>query len=188
MREPVATPWARSRESLAAVMSYANDMPTTTRALPRADAASGPTRASGGTRATPELASSLRIGVMRLGRRLRAERADTGLTLTQLATLATLERLGPTSPGALAAHEKVRPPSMTRVLASLEAQGLIDRVDHPSDRRQVVVSITDSARALLRDDRRQREAWLSRRLAELSPEERAVLRAAAPILDRLATA
>jgi DNA-binding MarR family transcriptional regulator len=77
---------------------------------------------------------------------------------------------------------------MTRVLASLEAQGLLDRVDHPSDRRQVVVSITDSARALLRDDRRQREAWLSRRLAELSPEERAVLRAAAPILDRLATA
>lgn len=138
--------------------------------------------------ATTELASSLRIGVMRLARRLRAERADTGLTLTQLATLASLERLGPTSPSQLAAHEKVRPPSMTRVLASLEELGLVWRTDHPTDGRQVVVSITEPARVLLHQDRRRREEWLARGLAELTPDERVLLRRAASVLDRLANA
>ena len=135
-----------------------------------------------------ELASGLRMGVMRLARRLRAERADTGLTLTQLATLATLERLGPTSPSALAAHEKVQPPSMTRVLATLESHGLVVREPHPTDGRQVVVRATAAARRLLREDRRQREAWLARRLAELSAPERDLLQRALPLLDRLASA
>jgi DNA-binding MarR family transcriptional regulator len=135
-----------------------------------------------------ELASGLRMGVMRLARRLRSERADTGLTLTQIATLASLERLGPTSPGALAAHEKVQPPSMTRVLATLEEQGLVVREPHPTDGRQVVVRVTATARRLLRDDRRRREAWLSRQLADLTASERDVLQRALPLLDRLATA
>jgi DNA-binding MarR family transcriptional regulator len=140
------------------------------------------------TAATAELASSLRIGVMRLARRLRSERADTGLTLTQLATLASLQRLGPTTPGALAAHEKVQPPSMTRVLASLEAEGLVTREPHPSDRRQIVVSLTPPARQLLHKDRRQREAWLACRLNELPPDDRALLNRATVLLDRLSSA
>lgn len=135
-----------------------------------------------------ELASALRISVMRLSRRLRAERTETGLTLTQLSTLAALERHGASTPGMLADHEKVQPPSMTRILAGLEAQGLVARSPHPTDRRQVVVAATPAALRLLRADRRQREEWLSRQLAALSADEREVLRAVAPLLERLADA
>ena len=146
-------------------MSYANDMPTLTN--------------------TAELASVLRVSVMRLSRRLRAERADSGLTLTQIATLATIDRHGPLTPRELADHERVQPPSMTRVLAVLEERGLIDRTPHPEDGRQHLVSLTGAARDLLREDRRRREAWLARRLAELSPDEREVLHSAAPIIERI---
>lgn len=130
------------------------------------------------------LASSLRISVARLARRLRAQGSD-GVSASQLATMATLERHGPQAPSALAEHEKVQPPSMTRIVATLEAHGLVSRSAHPRDRRQAVVAITDAGRERLRADRRRREAWLSRRLAELSPEDLEVLRAAAPVLDRL---
>jgi DNA-binding MarR family transcriptional regulator len=134
---------------------------------------------------TAELASSLRVSVMRLSRRLRYERADFSLSLTQIATLATLERHGPSTPRELAEHEKVQPPSMTRVLAGLEESGLIDRTPHESDGRQHLVSLTQAARDLLREDRRRRDAWLARRLAELTQEERDLLRAAAPVIERL---
>ena len=137
---------------------------------------------------TAELASTLRVSVMRLTRRLRAERSDDGLSLTQLATLGTLERHGPLTPRELAAHEKVQPPSMTRILAGLEDRGLIERTPHDTDGRQHVVTLTRAARNLIRDDRRRREAWLARRLAELSPEDREVLRAAAAVMDRLTEA
>ena len=137
---------------------------------------------------TSELASTLRVSVMRLTRRLRAERSDDGLSLTQLATLGTLERHGPLSPREVAAHEKVQPPSMTRILAGLEDRGLIERTPHETDGRQHVVSLTPAARDLIRDDRRRREAWLARRLSELSVEDREVLRAAAAVMDRLTEA
>lgn len=146
-------------------MSYAYGMPTMTK--------------------TAELASVLRVSVMRLSRRLRAERLDEGLTLTQMATLGTLERHGPLTPRELAGHEKVQPPSMTRILAGLEERGLIARTPHATDGRQHLVSLTADARALIREDRRRREAWLARRLAELTPDERDILRRAAPVIDRL---
>ena len=124
------------------------------------------------------------MSVMRLTRRLRAERPDIGLSLTQIATLATLDRHGPMTPREVADHERVQPPSMTRVLAVLEERALIARTPHPSDGRQHLVSLTAAAPDLLREDRRRREAWLALRLAELTPEERDLLRAAAPIIDR----
>ena len=132
------------------------------------------------------LASRLRLSVMRLARRMRAERADTSLTLTQLAALATLERHGPLTPGELAAQERVQPPSMTRIVASLQEAGLVLRRPHPTDGRQVLLEAAPAAVALLREDRRRREAWLARRLAELDDDDRAVLRRAAHVLDRLA--
>jgi DNA-binding MarR family transcriptional regulator len=132
------------------------------------------------------LASALRLAVMRLARRMRSERADTSLTLTQLAALATVERHGPLTPRELAAAERVQPPSMTRIAASLEAAGLLTRTAHPSDGRQVLLAISPAGIALLREDRRRREAWLAQRLRELDPEERDVLRRAAEVLDRLA--
>ena len=134
---------------------------------------------------TAELASTLRVSVMRLSRRLRAERLQTDLSLNQLATLGTLDRHGSLTPRELAAHERVQPPSMTRVLAGLEERGLILRTPHQSDGRQHLVSLTADARTLLKEDRRKREAWLAQRLAELTQEERDVLRAAAPVIERL---
>ncbi|PZS30377.1 MAG: MarR family transcriptional regulator [Pseudonocardiales bacterium] len=137
------------------------------------------------TRTDSELASVLRMSVMRLARRLRAHRLDSGLSLTQLAALATLERHGAMSPGDLAEHEKVQPPSITRVLALLESRGLTTRAQHPTDGRQQIVTLTKQGKALLSEDRRKRTAWLARQLTLLSAEERALLRAAAPVLERL---
>jgi len=134
---------------------------------------------------TAELASELRISVMRLTRRLRAERPDIGLSLTQISALGTIDRHGPMTPREVADHEGVQPPSMTRVLALLEDRGLIVRIAHPSDGRQQLVSLARAGHDLLREDRRRREAWLALRLAELSPAERAVLYAAVPIIDRI---
>jgi DNA-binding MarR family transcriptional regulator len=137
---------------------------------------------------TAELASSMRVSVMRLSRRLRVERADHGLTLTQISVLATLDRHGPLTPRELAQHERVQPPSMTRTLAGLEERGLIVRTPHASDGRQHLISLAPPAAALLREDRRRRDAWLAQRLAELTQAERDVLRAAAPIFDRITSA
>ena len=132
------------------------------------------------------LASTLRLGVMRLARRLRAQRADTALTLSQLAALSTLDTHGALSPGELAAHEKISPPSMTRLLAALEAGGLVVRTAHPTDGRQVLLEVSPAGQALLREDRRRRDVWLAQRLKDLAPDELEVLTRAAGILDRLA--
>ena len=137
---------------------------------------------------TAELASSMRVSVMRLSRRLRVERADHGLTLTQISVLATLDRHGPLTPRELVQHERVQPPSMTRTLAGLEERALIVRTPHASDGRQHLISLAAPAAALLREDRRRRDAWLAQRLAELTQAERDVLRAAAPIIDRITSA
>ncbi|HSI94197.1 MAG TPA: MarR family transcriptional regulator [Jiangellaceae bacterium] len=133
------------------------------------------------------LASALRIAVMRLARRLRNEREDVSLTLTQLSTLGTLARLGPLPLGELAAAERVQPPSMTRIVSGLEERGLAVREADPKDRRLVIVRLADEGKALLAADRRRRDAWLNHRLRELSPDERAVLRQAVPVLEKLAS-
>lgn len=134
------------------------------------------------------LASALRLSVMRLARRMRAERADTTLSLSQLAALATVERLGPLTPGELAQQERVQPPSMTRIVQTLHDAGLVTRTPHPTDGRQALLEVTQQGRALLREDRRRREAWLAHRLDELGEGDRQALRAAVDVLDRLAGA
>lgn len=137
----------------------------------------------------PGLATSLRISVSRLARRMRAERAAQGLqpelSDTQLAALAALEKHDGMTPGELAEHEKVQPPSMTRVVAALEGRGLVRRTPHPTDRRQAVLIVTDQGRDFVQQVRQLREAWLALRLQELTPEDRAVLEAAVPLLARL---
>lgn len=139
---------------------------------------------SRGVAPTP-LAGDLRIAVMRLARRLRHERVDLDLTMTQLSALAALERCGPTTPGHLAAVERVQPPSMTRVLGGLVDRGLVLRAPHPTDGRQVLVEVTPEATAMLKADRRRREAWLAQRLAMLDDDQRRALEAALPVLEEL---
>jgi len=137
------------------------------------------------TRPETALAGSLRDAVGRLGRRMRAERTRSDLSLGQWAALRTLESHGPMTPSELAAHEKVQPPSMTRVIARLEEHGYVTRTPDPSDRRQVVVSATDAGRVLLVDDRRRKDKWLSQRLTMLTTTERDALAAALPVLEKL---
>jgi DNA-binding MarR family transcriptional regulator len=139
-------------------------------------------------RTDADLAVSLRIAVSRLARRIRAERAAKALpelSDTQFAALAALVRNAAVTPGELAEHEKVQPPSMTRAIAVLEERGLVARAPHPTDKRQVALTATAAGRSLVEQVRRLREAWLARRLRELSAQERSVLRAAAPVLDKL---
>jgi DNA-binding MarR family transcriptional regulator len=136
------------------------------------------------------LATAMRISITRLARRLRVERLGLGgteavLSDIQLAALAALERHDAMTPGELAEHEKVQPPSMTRVIAVLEERGLVRRAPHPTDRRQVILTATQQGRDLVQVVRRRREAWLAQRMQELSAEERATLLAAAPILEKL---
>ncbi len=133
------------------------------------------------------LASSLRVSIARLNRRLRTERGDSEpqVSVGGIAVLAQLFREGDRTIGQLAAAERVQPPSMTRTVACLERDSLVERLTNPDDGRQVVIRLTTTGHDALMADRRRRDAWLNNRLRELSPGDRAVLRAAAPILERL---
>jgi DNA-binding MarR family transcriptional regulator len=131
-------------------------------------------------------AAELRVSLLRVARRLRAEKSDQDLSDSQFSVLAVLDRRGPLTPRALADVERVQPPSMTRTLACLLERGLVDRSSDPADRRQVIVRLSESGVLAVKETRRRREAWLARRLAELDPSERAVLAEASEILRRIA--
>jgi DNA-binding MarR family transcriptional regulator len=150
------------------------------------DAAAAPKPRTASRVAPAALATELRIAVMRATRRLRAEKADRDLSDAQLSVLALLEREGPSTPREIAAYERVQPPSMTRTLTALLDLGLVTRTEHPADRRQVLIAVTPEGAATVRETRRRRDAWLARRLAELSADERAVLARATEILRRIA--
>jgi DNA-binding MarR family transcriptional regulator len=137
------------------------------------------------SRSDAALAGVLRDAVGRLGRRMRQHASHPELSLGQLAALRSLEVHGPMSPTELAAHEKVQPPSMTKIVARLEELGYVSRAPHPEDRRQVIVTISPDGAALLDDDRRRRDAWVAQRLHALDADEVAALRAALPVLEKL---
>lgn len=106
-------------------------------------------------------------------------------TLSQLSALATVANHGPLSAGELATIEKVQPPSMTKILASLENEGWVERAPHPEDRRQSIISVTLSGRAVLDEETRARDEWLSQRLLDFTEDELAILRDAVTVLNRL---
>jgi DNA-binding MarR family transcriptional regulator len=141
------------------------------------------------SRSDAGLASSLRVSVARLHRRLRTEDVvDRRVSVGGLAVLALLYREGERTIGQIAAAERVQPPSMTRTVSCLEEDGYVERHPHPTDGRQVVVRLSTKGEELLAAERRRRDAWLLHRMRELSAEERAVLRQAAPILEKLSNA
>jgi DNA-binding MarR family transcriptional regulator len=128
------------------------------------------------------LANDLSLAVVRLARQLRFRRPDSPVSLSQLSALATLAKDGPMTPGALAVKERVRPPSMTRVIASLAELGFVDRCAHPDDGRQVLVSVSQPGTELIEAERRASREWLQLRLAELEPAQRDTLLAAADLM------
>jgi len=133
-----------------------------------------------------DLAGQLRLSVVRLNRRLSSQRTDETVTLTQISALATLLRCGAMTPSELAASERVRPPSMTRVIASLEEERLVSRRDHPTDGRQSIIELSPAGAELLAAEASAKERWLDKRLAELTESERVTLSRATEIIDRMA--
>ncbi|RFA11913.1 MarR family transcriptional regulator [Subtercola boreus] len=136
--------------------------------------------------AADDLAALLRPALLRVSRRLRAEKADNELSDSQSAILGYLWKNGPSTPGALAAFERVTPPSMNRTINAVVDAGYAERTPSAHDGRKVMVSLTEQGGALVRETRRRRDAWLNLRLAELSPDDRSTLARAATVLRELA--
>jgi DNA-binding MarR family transcriptional regulator len=131
------------------------------------------------------MADRLRLSATRLARRLRQE-SGTDLTPSQLSALAAIERHGPLTLGALADVERVAPPSVTKVVTKLEAEGLVARRTDADDRRVAWVSVTRDGAARLARIRKRRSLWLAARLAALDDTDRARLAGALDVLDGLA--
>ena len=120
----------------------------------------------------------------RLHRRLRQQSAG-GLTQSQASALASIGQLESPTLGALATRESVQPPSMTRIVAALEAMGHVARVVDPADRRVARVTLTDSGRDILQRSRSLKNAFLADQLQQLSPEERLGVGELTVLLERL---
>lgn len=129
-------------------------------------------------------AAHLRIAIARTARRLRQE-AGGGLSPSLTAALASVERHGPLTPSELAARERVQRPTATRIVARLAEAGLITRTPDPEDRRSSLLAISPEGRALLKELRTRKDAFLAERLRRLPPEDRATLDRAADILEGL---
>ncbi|MEZ5091297.1 MarR family winged helix-turn-helix transcriptional regulator [Nocardioides sp.] len=139
------------------------------------------------SRTVAGLASELGLSVLRLRRRLSLEQhPGNPLSLSQMTVLGTLYRHGEMTLGDLAAHERVQPPSMTRTVGVLGAGGYVRRHQSSTDGRVQLITITERGISTLLADRKRRDAWLTQALIHLTADERSILRAAAPILDRLA--
>ena len=130
------------------------------------------------------IARELRSATTRTTRQLRAVGARK-ITLTQLSAMASIASAGELTLGELATRERVQPPSMTRVIATLTEHGLVERKSHPADGRQVLVSLTPEGHEVLAEEARTREAWPAARLVKLEPEELDILREACVILRRV---
>jgi DNA-binding MarR family transcriptional regulator len=136
------------------------------------------------TSRAPHLASRLRLAIARTARRLRQE-AGGGLSPTLTAALASIDNHGPLTPSELADRERVKRPTATRLIASLESEGLVARTSDPSDRRSSLIAVTPEGRELMRTLRTRKDAYLARRLAKLTADEREALARAADLLERL---
>ncbi|MGN6254403.1 MAG: MarR family winged helix-turn-helix transcriptional regulator [Solirubrobacterales bacterium] len=134
-----------------------------------------------------ERAAHLRTAIVRTARRLRQEAAaeTSGLTPTSVAALATIERHGPMTPSEIAGIERVKRPTVTRTLGCLEREGLIDRTPDPADGRSALVEVNGAGRERLRRLRSRKNAYLARRMRDLSAEEVETLERAAEILERM---
>jgi DNA-binding MarR family transcriptional regulator len=132
----------------------------------------------------PEIASRLRLSATRLARRLRQE-SGAGLSPSQLSALAVISNHGPLTLGALAEHERVAPPSITKVVTKLECDGLVTRTPDPGDRRVCRVAISPAGETLLEEIRRRKTAWLAARISQLDADRQRRLADALDVLDEL---
>jgi len=137
---------------------------------------------------TADLADRLHSAAIHLLRRLRREDDASGLPAPQLSAMSVIVFGGPITLGALATAEQVRPPTITKLVAALEEQGLVERESDPEDRRVMRVKATARGTRLLYEGRRRRVASLAASLGELAAADRAALARAVPILEKVARA
>jgi DNA-binding MarR family transcriptional regulator len=135
---------------------------------------------------TAEIASRVRLIVGRLSRQLRLHPAGDRLTSTQLATLSTIDRLSPLRIGDLAVAEGISAATMTRVVAVLEEHGLVERRADPDDGRACQVVLSPHGNDEITRLRNQRTGYLATRLAACTPEQRAAVARALPVLELIA--
>src|SRR5687768_17055121 len=134
--------------------------------------------------APPELPARLRLAIARMARRMRQEAGDE-LSPSMTAALATIENHGPLAPSRLAELERIKRPTVTRVLQRLEEEGLVERSEDPNDRRSAVVRVSKDGAALLKKLRSRKNAYLAKRLRELPDDDVEALERAAEVLERL---
>ena len=133
-----------------------------------------------------DIADRLHSAAIHLLRRLRREDDASGLGAPRLSALSVIVFGGPTTIGSLAAAEQVRVPTMSRLVAALESQGLVRRVPDEADRRVVRVEATAAGAALLHAGRERRVSALTADVERLSPAERKALLDSLPLLEKLA--
>jgi len=131
------------------------------------------------------VADRLHSASIHLLRRVRRQDDESGVTAPHLSALSVLVFVGPRTLGELAAAEQVTPPSMTRIVRSREADGLVEREVDAADRRVSRVRATDEGRRILEEGRRRRIASLAERLQALAPDELATLESAAELIERV---
>lgn len=134
------------------------------------------------------LADSLRVALVRMGRRMRRERGDESLSLHHLSALGAMQQLEEPTLARIAAAECVKPPSMVKTLQHLESLGYVERSDHPSDGRMVVFRISGKGDAMIAETRERRNRALAAAIERLDPAEREILEKAVPLIERLAEA
>ncbi len=137
---------------------------------------------AGGNR---ELAVELGSVLTRLYTFLRVAILPEGMTLTQASALSTLRDEGAQRVTDLAAREGVRQPTCTGLVNSLEEQGLVRRRVDETDRRAVMVELTEDGHRALAAITDARVEVLARYLGGLSDDERDSLARALPSLLRL---
>jgi DNA-binding MarR family transcriptional regulator len=142
-------------------------------------------RAKQATSPDTDLADRLHSAAIHLLRRLRREDDASGLPAPQLSALSVIVFGGPITLGALAAAEQVRPPTITKLVATLEKAGLVEREVDRDDRRVVRVRSTPRGARLLQEGRQRRVAMLAGSLAGLSAADRALLERAAAVLEKV---
>ena len=125
-----------------------------------------------------------RLALLRVVRNIRSHAIET-VTPSQVAVLATLVRRGPSTVGQIAAYEKVKPPSASRIVTALEEQGLVGRTPDPDDRRSATIFLTAEGEQYVASVQEAEKTWLGDRLCKLGDDERACLRDAIPVLEKM---
>ncbi|GGF30433.1 MarR family transcriptional regulator [Microbacterium sorbitolivorans] len=137
---------------------------------------------------TPTDAARLSLLIEQLVRAIRPLATDDALSQAAAAVLSRLDATGPGGVTDLARAEGVSQPAMTQLVARLNDDGLLSRTPSPTDRRSVVVTLTDAGRAALATRRARRTEFIRDSLMELDGGEQRAIVAALPALGRLVEA